>query len=151
MYAQVVTKKKTQKTSKEHDIPVPKRKEFVRNLKKAAKAKPSTPRRYHAISLGPLPSFSSPEHLFYHRRQAVPSLSPGASIRPVGRPHSLSVYPLPIRCQSPASPPSPGGSSCASVASGSDSLWSSVATSRSSSSYRFAVFRTWLPRTLNPS
>ena len=34
-----------QKTLKGHEIPVPKREEFLRDLKKAAKVKPSTPRR----------------------------------------------------------------------------------------------------------
>jgi len=34
-----------QKTPKGHEIPVPKREEFLRDLKKMAKAKPSTRRR----------------------------------------------------------------------------------------------------------
>jgi hypothetical protein len=36
--------KPTQKTPKNHEIPVPKRSEFLRNLKKAAKPEPSRPR-----------------------------------------------------------------------------------------------------------
>lgn len=36
---------KTQKTPKGHEIPVPKRGDFLRNLKKAAKGKRSTPDR----------------------------------------------------------------------------------------------------------
>ena len=35
-------KEPTQKTPKGHEIPVPKRSDFLRDLKKAAKAKPST-------------------------------------------------------------------------------------------------------------
>jgi hypothetical protein len=48
---------KKQKTPKGHKIPVPKRKEFLRDLKKAAKVKPSTPAPL-------LPSTSPLEHLF---------------------------------------------------------------------------------------
>ncbi len=36
--------KKTQKTPKGHEIPVPKRSDFLRDLKKVAKAKPSPTR-----------------------------------------------------------------------------------------------------------
>jgi hypothetical protein len=43
MYTQDVSDEPKQKTPKGHEIPVPKRGEFLRNLKKVAKAKPSTP------------------------------------------------------------------------------------------------------------
>ena len=58
-YTQNVDKEKPakQQTSKAHEIPVPKREEFLRDLKKAVKAKPSTLRH---LPLPPLP----PEHLF---------------------------------------------------------------------------------------
>ena len=47
MYTQDMDKKKLpkQRTSKGHEIPVPQREEFLRDLKKAAKVKSSTPRR----------------------------------------------------------------------------------------------------------
>jgi len=45
VYTQNVTDEKKQKTPKGHEIPVPEREEFLRNLEKAAKVKPSTPRR----------------------------------------------------------------------------------------------------------
>jgi len=38
-------KEATQKTPKGHEIPVPQREDVLRDLKKAAKVKPSTPRR----------------------------------------------------------------------------------------------------------
>ena len=34
-----------QRAPKGHEIPIPKREDFLRDLKKAAKVKPSTPRR----------------------------------------------------------------------------------------------------------
>jgi hypothetical protein len=37
------TDKRKQKTPKGHEIPVPERDDFLRDLKKVAKAKPSTP------------------------------------------------------------------------------------------------------------
>src|SRR3990172_1025908 len=45
MYTQIVTDQPTQKTPHGQEIPVPKREDFLRNLKKAARPKPSTPRR----------------------------------------------------------------------------------------------------------
>jgi len=38
-------KKPKQRTPKGHEIPVPEREDFLRDLKKVAEAKPSTPRR----------------------------------------------------------------------------------------------------------
>jgi hypothetical protein len=38
-------KQSKQKTPKGHEIPIPKREDVLRDLKKVAKAKPSTPRR----------------------------------------------------------------------------------------------------------
>ena len=40
MYTQTVAKKKRQKTPKGHEIPVPKREEFPRDLKKADSTTP---------------------------------------------------------------------------------------------------------------
>jgi len=40
-----MAEKKTQKTPKGKEIPVPTREDVLRDLKKVAKAKPSTPRR----------------------------------------------------------------------------------------------------------
>jgi hypothetical protein len=47
MYTQDMGKNKSakQRTPKGHEIPVPEREEVLRDLKKVAKAKPSTPRR----------------------------------------------------------------------------------------------------------
>jgi hypothetical protein len=47
MYTQGMDKNKSpkQRTPKGHEIPVPKRGDVLRDLKKVAKAKPSTPRR----------------------------------------------------------------------------------------------------------
>jgi hypothetical protein len=38
-------KEPKQRTPKGHEIPIPEREDFLRDLKKLAKAKPSTPRR----------------------------------------------------------------------------------------------------------
>ena len=45
LYTQAVGDKKTQKTSKGHEIPVPKRSDVLRDLKKVAKGRRSTPDR----------------------------------------------------------------------------------------------------------
>lgn len=45
MYTQGVGDKKTQKTPKGHEIPVPKRTDVLRDLKKVAKGKRLTPDR----------------------------------------------------------------------------------------------------------
>jgi len=47
MYTQDMDKNKSlkQRTPKGHEIPVPEREDVLRDLKKVAKAKPSTPRR----------------------------------------------------------------------------------------------------------
>ena len=45
MYTQKVSDGPKQKTPKGHEIPVPEREDVLRDLKKVAKAKPSTPRR----------------------------------------------------------------------------------------------------------
>jgi hypothetical protein len=46
-YTILVEKKveKTQKTPKGHEIPVPSKKEFLENLKKATKSKPHSPKK----------------------------------------------------------------------------------------------------------
>jgi len=41
--------KDNRRTPKREEIPIPKRSDFLRSLKKAAKAKPSTPPRRHPI------------------------------------------------------------------------------------------------------
>jgi hypothetical protein len=40
-----MAEKKTQRTPKSAEIPIPEREDFFRDLKKVPKAKPSTPRR----------------------------------------------------------------------------------------------------------
>jgi hypothetical protein len=54
MYTQDMDKEKRPKqpTPKGHEIPIPHREEFLRDLRKAAKVKPSTPRH---LPLPPLP------------------------------------------------------------------------------------------------
>lgn len=45
MYSQSMSDEPKQKTPKGHEIPVPERGDFLRDLKKAAKVKPSTRKR----------------------------------------------------------------------------------------------------------
>jgi len=72
MYSQDMDKKKSpkQRTPKGHEIPVPQREEFLRDLRQAAKVKPSTPRHF---SLPPLPSNTYSSTAAKHLNSGLPA------------------------------------------------------------------------------
>jgi len=59
-----------QKTPKRHEIPMPKRSDSLRSLKKAVKARPSTPRHF---SLPPLPSNTYSSTVVKHLNSGLPA------------------------------------------------------------------------------